>query len=61
MRKSSSVSKLNHYDQSYRPGSSFQSQSNHTFKNNYYDQALKILNVDSQINKNLKHIEIQNN
>lgn len=63
MRKSSSMSKLNH-EGSAPPTSSFQAQSTfssnmHTKGNDYYGQALKILNTDSRINQNLKQIDSQ--
>ena len=58
MRKSNSLSRINHGESSYRPSSTFQSSNSTNMKrSNYYDQALKILNVDSQINYNLRNIE----
>jgi hypothetical protein len=58
LKKSNSLSRINHHDSSYRPSSTFQSQKNpNTKSKNYYDQAIKILNVDSQINYNLRNIE----
>lgn len=63
LRKSSSMSKINHHEGSSRPTSSFQAQSStfssgmHSKGSDYYGQALKILNTDSRINQNLKQID----
>jgi hypothetical protein len=58
LKKSNSLSRINHHDSNSRPSSSFQSQNNASSnRKNYYDQALRILNVDTQINHNLRNIE----
>lgn len=58
MRKSSSLSKINHAESSYRPSSTFQSTKNTNLKScNYYDQALKILNVHSHIGYEMRNTE----